>query len=343
MIISTFQSVNKAYVAAEYDLSWREIVDLLTYHIEADNKERVPLYNLVKFKSVAEGAEPGRRWHGQWVKGEFFRDPAGTYDEIPGTVRRAKINVVSLHGIVLDYDGAATIEEVKQQLPADLEYVLYTTFRHGLNGQDKFRVVVPFSQPLLAADIAGRKEHIRECFPHVDQASFTVSQSFYFHSGNLAKPVTYWNEGTVIDPYSFEYREPKIYVPMPAESAASDWTQSQQQQYKQAVIASLVTCSNLHYHSNQSHLGVLALVSICRSIGCGFEEFDRICARIASADSTLQNPSLRAQAWSGWAVDRIRRETRDAFIAAYGGSPVKIAKILTPQQHQLREKYLNKD
>jgi hypothetical protein len=67
---------------------------------------------------------------------------------------------------------------------------------------------------------------------------------------------------------------------------------------------------------------VLTLISICRSIGCSFEEFDTICRKIAHPESQLVNPSVRVAAWTGWAGDRIRRENRDEFIRAYGGIPI---------------------
>ena len=92
-----------------------------------------------------------------------------------------------------------TIEEALE-IFKDIEYVLYTTFRHTC-AKHKFRIVIPFSQPLLKADIAGRQASICETYPGVDAASFTVSQSFYFHSG-VNDSYSYWNEGEIIDPYT---------------------------------------------------------------------------------------------------------------------------------------------
>lgn len=335
MILTCFKSVTKAYVAHVVDDSWPTIADLLTTHIDSPTKESTPMFNFAEFKTLDDPThELGRKYH--YVDGVR----QSTFDEIPDTVRRCKGNVIAINGIVLDVDEKMTIEQAKN-LFKDIEYVLYTTFRHTKE-KHKFRIVIPFSQPLLAADIAGRQESICETFPGVDQASFTVSQSFYFHSG-LNDTYSYWNEGEMIDPYThFEYREPEVYTPtetqyntpMDAEFA---------QAYKAAVVASLNTCSGLHYQGE--HKGaVLTLVSICRSVGMTYNEYDAVCARMAHPESQLTNPVIRVQAWTGWDGDRIRKDKRDAFIAAYGGKPVEVKKHLqdTYQQRMAEIAYLEK-
>ena len=341
MILSTFRSVGKAYVDQVIDEPWSTLADLLTTHIDSPSKARTPMFNFAEFKTADDPtAEPGRSYHGHEVAGVWTRIPEGTYDEIPGTVRRCKGNVVAINGIVLDVDEKMSIDEA-QQMFREIEYVLYTTFRHTPE-RHKFRIVIPFSQPLLASDIAGRQAAIVETFPGVDAASFTVSQSFYFHSGHNS-PYSVWNEGVMLDPYAFEYREPKVWQPQPTHSTGpmdAEFAEA----YKQAVLASLMTCSGLHYAgAGASNHAVLTLVSLCRSVGLGFEEFDKICARMAHPDSQLTNPSVRVAAWTGWDGDRVRKETRDAFIAAYGGRPVEVKRTATPLQQQLREKYLKKD
>lgn len=201
MIISTFKSVQKAYVDLRLDLSWEEICELLTYHYDVDSKESVELYNMVDFKTT--DYECGRKYH--YVDGERQE----TYDKIPNTIRRCKNNMVSITGIVLDYDKNQTIEQTMQELKG-IEYVLYTTFRHTIDSH-RFRVVIPFTRPLLADDIAGRQKDIKKMFPTVDNASFSVSQSFYFHSGKN-DPISFRNEGLMIDPYIFEVEEFTEYV-----------------------------------------------------------------------------------------------------------------------------------
>jgi hypothetical protein len=324
MIITTFKSIGKAYVDLVIDQTWNEHAKLLLEHHKVGRKEDVPMFNLAEFKSVDDSfVERARRYHGKVVDGAFLRDANGAYDEIPDTVRRCKGNIVSISGIVLDVDEAMTIEQVMTMLEP-IEYVLYTTFRHRPENH-KFRVIIPFSRPLLAEDIVGRQQSIMQTFPGVDNASFTVSQSFYFHSGNV-DPIAHHNRGEMIDPYAFQYQPPKIYsVPTPQQPVSQAMTPEQAAAYKDAVVASLKTCSGLHYAGKgASNHAVLTLISLCRSVGCTFEEFDNICQQIAHPDSQLVNGAVRVAAWTGWQGDKIRRENRDEFIAQYGGKPIKV-------------------
>jgi hypothetical protein len=113
--------------------------------------------------------------------------------------------------------------------------------------------------------------------------------------------------------------------------------------YKAAVVASLNTCSGLHYQGEHKS-AVLTLISLCRSVGMTYNEYDAVCARMADPESTLTNPVVRVQAWTGWDGDRIRGEKRDAFISAYGGKPVEVKKYLQDkyQQRMAEIAYLEK-
>jgi hypothetical protein len=324
MIVSTFKSVQKAYVDLHLDMPWEEIAELMMHHNDVEQKNHVELYNMVEFKDPNdETTEWGRKYH--YINGERQE----TYDLIPYTTRRCKNNVVSLSGIVLDIDEHRTIDETMELLHG-LEYVLYTTFRNMLKYDEnepkqKFRVVIPFSRPLLKEDIEGRQQSIIDTLPNVDNCSFTVSQSFYFHSGKHQQ-FAHWNRGIMIDPYDFQYTPPIVYVPQPIKTS-TEFTDDIQQLYKDAVIKSLLTCSGLHYAGvGANNLGVLTLVSICRSIGLTFEEYDMICSNISDNGSELKKPSVRRMAWTGWDGDKIRKETRDKFIESYGGIKVVVQK-----------------
>jgi hypothetical protein len=214
MILTIFKNTTEARVAEVIDDDWNHIIKLLLEHDPSPIKEDVLMYNLVEFRTADDPlCEPGRRYH--YVNGQKTEK----YDIIFNTVRRCKNNVVGLWGIILDYDGGATVEQAITQLTG-LEYVLYTTFRHSPE-LNKFRVVIPFSRPLLAADIRGRQRDIRSLFPQVDAASFSMSQSFYFHSG-ATDPIAYHNQGTIIDPYEFAVEVINPYVP----SIAPTWNTS---------------------------------------------------------------------------------------------------------------------
>lgn len=342
MIVTTFKSIGKAYVDLRIDQTWEEHAKLFLEHHYSNKKEDVPMFNLAEFKDPDDPfVERGRKYHGQIVDGSFMRDANGAYEEIPDTVRRCKGNIVSISGVVLDVDEAMTIEQAMTMLEP-LEYVLYTTFRHTEDNH-KFRIIIPFKRPLLAADIAGRQDSIMRTFPGVDNASFTVSQSFYFHSGKR-DCIAYHNRGVMLDPYDdFAYTAPKIYsVPDQQQPVSQAMTAEQAAAYKAAVLASLSTCSGLHYAGKgTSNHAVLTLVSLCRSVGLTFEEFDQICANMAHPDSQLVSASVRRSAWTGWAGDKIRRVVRDEFIAEYGGRPIRVANT-TSESDRLAANILKK-
>lgn len=309
MIISTFASVQKAYVESELSATWSEAQQLFTYCHPARRKEDVQMFNLGEFRQLSDAqCEPGRRYH---------RNPQGerleTWDEIPATRRRSKSNLIAIHGIVLDIDRDHTIASA-QQLYCDREYVLFSTFRHQVpdnNNQrrDKFRIILPFTQPLLAADIPGRQQAIRQAFPGVDPASFSMSQSFYFHSG--ANPVTHINTGHMIDPYGdFAYQP--VPEPQPRTTVIEDWQWTRQAQA--AVVRSLLTCGGV------SRARLLPLASICKTTGLDLAVFRSIAHQILRSDSTGHNEAALEELWH-YANDRIKNTTRDAWISEHGGIP----------------------
>ena len=207
MIISLFDSIYRAYVREQIELDWTDLVSVLSYHNTADSKEGVMLYNLAKFRSaddpLCERGRKNRYRNGEWT---------GEWNEIPNTVRRSKHNLLEVWGIVLDVDDTKTISETQNDLDG-LEYLLYTTFNHTPE-RHKYRVVIPFTRPLDPEALRLRQQDIMQVFPGVDRASFSQSQSFYFHSGRCS--FVHHNQGEMIDPYRF--KEQQIVV------RATDWT-----------------------------------------------------------------------------------------------------------------------
>lgn len=318
-IVSIFKSVHEAWVADELTLSLSELETLLTECHITNDKHNNLLFNLAKFKSLDEGAQLARVYH----KIDGVRQE--TYDEFQ-QVRRCKENIVSITGLLLDIDGNHTLESAVKWLDG-IHAIFFTTHSHG--EIDKFRVVLPFSQPLLAEDFAGRIDSIIETFPGVDHASFSGSQSFYFHSSPSADTaLSFVMRGELIDPYSFEERTVKQIEYSTIEFKPTT------DAYRDSIVKSLMTCSNIHYDNQSGHKngGVLTLVAICRSIGLTFEEYDAICSHICDSTSQLASRDIRRNAWTGFKGDRITREKRDAFIKANGGTVPQQAK-----QHDWRE------
>jgi hypothetical protein len=172
-----------------------------------------------------------------------------------------------------------------------------------------------------------------ETFPGVDHASFSVSQAFYFHaSNNDSEAFAVVVDGALIDPYDFEEETIVEYVPQPYQYTPPD------DQYQRRVLESLLTCSGVHYEGSSRNSGVLTLVTICKSIGLTFEEFDALCQQICAQDSQLVHRETRRSVWTGWRGDRITREKRDNFIKANGGRVQQTNDWRSVQQNLL-EKY----
>lgn len=319
MHLSVFKNTTQAWVDSAYEDTWDNIADTLLVHCGASSKDQVPLYNLVQFKQASDSSvEYGRKY--DYVDGVRSEN----YVEVPNTVRRCRNNVLGYSGIVLDVDRIMTMEDAVVAYEG-LEYVLYTTFSHTPE-HHKFRVVIPFTRTLPIHELAGRLESIQETFPGVDRASFSVSQSFYFHSGGVC-PFAIRVRGQMIDPYAFEYREPPIYMPR---QYHSDYVVSDL--YRDAVRRSLLTMRDVRYTDG------LTLVACCRSVGLSFSDFEQICDITAAKDSALvKQRSCRRGLWNT-AYDRITAASRDKFIQRKGGK--NIIDIRYEQLQQRKEKLL---
>lgn len=218
MIISLFDSITRAYVSKQAELDWTDLVSVLTYHNDVPSKESVMLYNLAKYRSLDDPLVDWGRYY-IYVNGQ----PTGRYNKIPNTIRRCKENLLEIWGIVLDVDKKKTIAQVQDEL-IDLEYVLYTTFRHTHEAH-RFRVVIPFSRPLDPESMQLRISDIKSVFPDVDQSSFSQAQSFYFHSGPV--PYSYHNRGQIIDPFQFREQEPIVRLQYTPAETSDVWVVDQ--------------------------------------------------------------------------------------------------------------------
>ena len=238
MILSLFNSIHDAWVKSQVELDWGEAVALFQYPRAAEKKEDAEMFNLGSFKSLDDPTvEYARKYH--YVKGI----KQSTYDLIPGKVRRCKENLLSISGLVLDIDNDFDILEAIDAYK-EYEFVLYTTFNNlqpdKITGEikQKFRVVIPFAKDLQVGDIEGRKAAMKLAFPEVDNSCFSMSQSFYFHSGQYQ--YTYHNKGKIVDPYvEFPYTAPVV---QPVSTYAAPLTDVFAIAHQQAVADSLLTC-----------------------------------------------------------------------------------------------------
>jgi len=293
MIITFFKSEWDTYTPKEMMLtaSWDEVADILTSFIRVRSKEDTEMYNLWEFKTSEDG-----------------------------DIHRCKDDCVALHGLVLDYDGKLTLAKAVEQFTG-YECVIYTTFNHGKAGADKFRVVLPFTQPLSTTDFNKKRASMIDHFVGADRASFSRSQAIFLHSGpNKDNAFSVRLRGYVIDPTAFEDEEIIEYV-VSETAITKDVDPAFQSAYKNAVITALSGCSGIR------HMNSLSLAIILKSCGATFADYRAIVQAAGAKDSCIQDPKTQEETWAAVAEDvKIRREKRDKFIANFGGQPVMFKK-----------------
>lgn len=102
--------------------------------------------------------------------------------------------------IVLDVDGTATISQVETLLK-DYSYLIYTTKRHGLEGKDRFRLLLPMNYVLRLnqADYLTFMQSVAEWLPFsVDDQTFQRSRKWLTNPGQY-----FYNEGKSFDVIPF--------------------------------------------------------------------------------------------------------------------------------------------
>lgn len=83
-------------------------------------------------------------------------------------------NISAYTAIQLDYDdGYVSIDQFIAE-HSGFRYYLYTSYNHGFKGDgDRFRVIIPISDPLDPYDMGGAyKRYMGEQFPHCDLSCF---------------------------------------------------------------------------------------------------------------------------------------------------------------------------
>lgn len=279
MRVSIFKDIYQAYVEDVLDADWTDIAELFTTYVNVNEKADAMLLNFTHFKDVGEDTRPGRRKIKIWDEQSQTNVWNGEYEYFPNTVGRCKENMVHIDGLVLDIDDNYTIAEAEAMFDG-LEFVIFTTFSHSAT-KDKFRVVLPFSRPLLAEDIPARRVSIEETFPGVDRASFSGSQCFYSHSGKY-EPYAKHHHGEFIDPYDcFEERE------ISTETAMFDVPIEQRRNILTTPIyETLLKGSGLHYAD------ALTLAIFCKGNGLSVYEYKNVVNAIAAHDSCLRSVNL---------------------------------------------------
>lgn len=129
-----------------------------------------------------------------WVNHHFKRGEIGEGhrqedDAIPG-----------FNMIVIDVDGGVPMA-LAQKLLADYKAMFYTTKRHGENGEDRFRIILPINYELRldAKDFRQFMENIYEWLPfEVDTATAQRARKWLAHGGHYE-----YQDGDLLDVLPF--------------------------------------------------------------------------------------------------------------------------------------------
>lgn len=165
---------------ASLDLPWNELCEMFSEHQVAETKEDVPLFIAASFNTKS-GYTPVNN----------------------GTApARMSVNVQTINCIVLDYDGGANMADTITSLDG-IKHLGYTSYSHLKDGAtEKFRVVIPLSEPCPIGEWNQRKHDILNLFPGTDESTINISRAFYIPScpANLEPHKFVWNlDGDLFD------------------------------------------------------------------------------------------------------------------------------------------------
>lgn len=167
------------------DVTWPQVVSALSKLKTAAKKELCPYFVFASFADKAENGEMHRRNNG----------------------------VEAFYGVVLDIDtpDAPAPEDIRSRLEAEgLAYVVYTTFSYDPltpGKENKFRVVVPYAEPVAPRDqpfvVLGFAELLGVAQTY-DECSKVASQPMYWHSAPAERvdEAMFWSrvDGEPLDP-----------------------------------------------------------------------------------------------------------------------------------------------
>lgn len=188
--------------------SWDELAFFLVsgHPIVVDDKLMQPSFSAWRYKSIDDPTVD----HGK-KNGKPLKCFSKTH------VRRLKSNVVETSMLIIDFDGRFPIDEVQKRFGA-YEYVCYTSLRHRHEDKDKFRVVLPFTNPMPQAEFLRLERAIERWIDGddcgiADDVTYVIGQVYLLPAvyEEYAVHARAWrNEGELLDWHMFES------IPLPA-------------------------------------------------------------------------------------------------------------------------------
>ena len=149
------------------NLTWDNIVSLLSTHIIEPVKQQTALFNGAHWKTLSD------------TTADIVEKNGKSY------IRKTERNMLSTSLLILDYDDGTTIDDVIHNLK-HITHCGYTSHSHS-QSVDKFRVVIPLSTPIPATllDPNGRTTilpALNKLFTNIDETSFDRARAFFFPS-----------------------------------------------------------------------------------------------------------------------------------------------------------------
>lgn len=201
--------INHSYFDNIYDnkvkpalVSWEELSSLLVsgHPVVVGDKRTMPSFSAWRYKSIDDPTVD---------HGERNGRPLRCFNETH--VRRLKSNLVEMSMLIIDFDGGLAIDDVQNRF-GEYEYACSTSLRHRFEDKDRFRVVLPFADPMPKADFQRLHPAIEKWINGegcnvADDATYSAGQVFLLpavYEGDAVNARAWRNEGALLDWRRFE-------------------------------------------------------------------------------------------------------------------------------------------
>lgn len=184
-------------------MSWDELSSILVsgHPVVVGDKLALPSFSAWRYKSIDDPTVD----HGTGKD----RRPLNVFSETH--VRRLKSNAVDMSMLIIDFDGLVSVEKAKKRF-REYEHVGYTSPRHRHEDKDRFRKVLPFSDPMPKADFQRLHHKIKKWIDGdgcniADDVTYVIGQVFLLpavYEEHTAHARAWRHEGALLDWRMFE-------------------------------------------------------------------------------------------------------------------------------------------
>lgn len=179
--LSFFKDVYSQLGSSEI-VSWGDVCDAMSQHLVCETKEEAFMFNLTSFDKPQRIGE----------------------------------NVEGIWGMILDYDKGQSLEQAIEKV--DYACCGYTSFKHGVDGLERFRIILPFCDPCTAVEWSQRRKDMLKWAARVDgldESCLSLVRAFYVPScpeKRLKEAFSWKRNGPVLDWRIFKKEPP--YIPI---------------------------------------------------------------------------------------------------------------------------------